>query len=345
MSLVASPNLMAKTDISHTELTRLTEQHYPQLTQDLLGMTPDAINRQLAIYSPVKQIWLKKRLIEQLRRQTRPANTQPTLAQKEWIGQQMDSEQVLFTPFIESGHERPFAVVNIAAQAKGLLAHWQAIETAEDWLTLVAQKQFECPNIIAQTTLLGRPKTAIQYFVQHLSPGQFSDLVDQLLTAQSNKIPPSNLLLASLAKSAHASQYPAQQQHLYQWLWSKPADEFSIAALQSVINNPIEADNIQQLKRAAYNSSLSSLSLNLMAKNYGNNPQVVDYLFGLLDKKGKSSLAAAALAKIDNSAVKQRLSQGIYSPDNQIRKASQLALLLSVTAKKGASASNEESDK
>ena len=82
-----------------------------------------------------------------------------------------------------------------------------------------------------------------------------------------------------------------------------------------------------------------------MAKNYGDNPQVIDYLFGLLDKKGKSSLAAAALAKIDNNTVKQRLNQGIYSPDNQIRKASQLALLLSVAAKKGASASNEESDK
>jgi hypothetical protein len=128
-------------------------------------------------------------------------------------------------------------------------------------------------------------------------------------------------------------------------LWSKPADEFSIAALQSVINNPIEADNIAQLKRATYNSSLSSLSLNLMAKNYGGNRQVVDYLFSLLGKKGKSSLAAAALAKIDNDTVKQRLNQGVYSPDNQIRQSSQLALKLSVNSKESAAAKKEESTK
>jgi hypothetical protein len=253
----------------------------------------------------------------------------------------------LFTPFIESGHERPFAVVNIAAQAKGLFAYWQGIETAQSWLALVAQQQFEWPNIIEQTTLLGRPKTAIQHFIEHLSAGQFSDLVNKLLATQSLEVrstetQPSNLLLASLAKSEHASQYPAQQQHLYQWLWSKPADEFSIAALQSVINNPIEADNIAQLKRATYNGNLTSLSLNLMAKNYGNNQQVVDYLFSLMSKKGKSSLAAAALAKIDNHTIKQRLNQGIYSPDNQIRKASQLALVLSVNANKKASDKKEE---
>lgn len=327
MSLLASPALLAKTDISHDQLTRLSQQHYPQLIQQLLEMTPDAINRQLSIYSPVKQIWLKKRLIEQLRK-----HAQPTQAQLQWVGLQIGSEQVLFTPFTESGHERPFAVVNIAAQAKGLFAHWQSIETADNWLDLIAHQRFDWPNIIEQTALLSRPKTAIQRFIEHLSPGQFSDLVDQLLQQKDNNTPPSNLLLASLAKSQQANQFPAQQQHLYHWLWSKPADEFSIAALQSVINNPIKADNITQLKRATNNSNLTSLSLNLMAKNYGDNPQVLDYLFGLMDKKDKSSLAAAALAKIDNNTIKQRLNQGIYSPNNQIRQASQLALKLSVKA-------------
>lgn len=334
MALGFSLTVSAKTLITSTELNKLVEQIVEQNQQSLiqrwLPLNADAIEEGLSAYPQVQQTWLRKLLIEQLRQ----IDT-PTPAQYQWVKQQTNSNHILYSHLPDTGHEHALSVVNIPAQAKGLINRWQSIKTAQKWLADIEQNRFEWPTLIEELAELNRAPLAVDYFLKAIPANQHTTLIDGLLALKGNdalsskanlpKTIPSNLLISKMLMLSEDH----HQQQLYQWLWSKPADEFSIATLQAVVNNNIGSDNIKQLKLATNNSELTSLGLNLMASHYGHEPAVIDFLFTLLGQDHKSAYAAAALAKSTSPQVKQRLSQGLHSPDNQRRKASQLALQLS----------------
>lgn len=321
ITLAFSLGLSAKTLVSSAQLDKLIEQNQPSLIQSWLPLKADAIERNLSVYPQVQQTWLRKRLIEQLRQVDSPSP-----AQRQWVQQQISSDYVLYRQLPDTGHQQALSIVNVPAQAKGLIARWQSIETAQQWLAAISQSRFDWPTMIDQMAGLNRAALALDYLLAGLPDNQQSPLIEALLALKDSNTTPSNLLLSKLAMSSEAQH---QQQHLYQWLWTQPADEHSIATLLFVVNNDSSSANIKQLKLATNNAKLTSLSLNLLARHFADEAAVIDFLFSVLGQQKKSAYAAAALAKVASSAVKQRLNQGLHSPDNQRRQASQLALQLS----------------
>jgi hypothetical protein len=321
LALVFSLALPAQTLVTSAELDKLAGQNQQSVIKRWLALDADVIEQNLSVYPQLQQAWLRKRLIEQLRQVD-----SPTPVQRQWVQQQSTSEHILYSYLPDIGHQQAVAVVNIPAQAKGLIARWQSIETAQQWLLAIKQSSFDWPSMIDQLSELKRATLALDYLLAGLPDNQQSALIESLLALKNSDTTPSNLLLSKLAMNSQAQHL---QQQLYLWLWSKPADEHSIATLQSVVNNAISSDNIKQLKLASNNAKLTSLSLNLIARHYADEAAVIDYLFTLLSQNKKSAYAAAALAKSASPQIKQRLKQGLHSPDNQRRKASQLALQLS----------------
>lgn len=312
--------LSAETLATRTELDKLAQQNQQHIIQPWLLLDADAIEQNITVYGQVQQTWLRKLLIEQLRRVDTPSP-----AQTQWVKQQISSDHVLYSYLPDTGHYQALSVVNVPAQAKGLIARWHSIKIAQQWLAASSESRFNWPSMIDQLAGLNRAELALEYWLHGLPANQQNVLIDALLALKDSGITPSNLLLSKLVMNSEAQHLQAK---LYQWLWSNPADEYSIAALQSVVNNP-SSDNIKQLKLASNNVELTSLSLHLIASHYGDEAAVIDFLFSLLGQQEKSAYAAAALAKTASSAVKQRLTQGLHSPDNRRRKASQLALQLS----------------
>ncbi|MFT4928173.1 MAG: hypothetical protein ACI8WB_004292 [Phenylobacterium sp.] len=338
LALGLSPALSAQMVISNAELQQLSTQgqQAQQLqVQPRLLLDAHALEHSLVNYPEAQQTWLRQLLIKQIGQ-----FGHPTEAQQQWVNQQRDSDHILYSSLPDSGHPEPVSVVNIPAQARGLVARWQSIELAQKWLDDINHNRFTWPTMLDELAGLsggaGKAGLAIDYFLPRLSAAQHSLLVHDLLLLKRGlkrglKNPPSNLLISKLtALSLNEPLNKQETKALYQWLWSQPTDEYSFAALQAMVNNDPNGDftqaNITQLKLATNNHQLASLALNLLAKHYGDEPTVIDYLFDLLDRPNRSSYAAAALAKIDSTAVKKALQHGVYSPDNRRRQASQLAL-------------------
>ncbi len=293
------------------------DSHFDQL-QRLSTLSADTIEQTLTRYPTTQQIDLTQQLIKHLRQQQTP-----TSAQYQWVQQQSHSQHKRTAKLTDGGHQRSVTVINIAAQAKGLLARWQSIKQAQQWLAQVKRNQFDWASLLQNE--LDKPQLAIITFVQglatELSTTQQSQLTEQLL-AQSD-LQPSNLLLSQLADAQQHNS--GQKQQLYHRLWSSPADEFSLQALQSLVKHERKLA-IQQLTLAMENHQLTSLSLNLLATYYADEPAVIEMLFNLLGDNHKGAYAAAALAKAPSQVTKDKLGQVRYSPDNRRRQSSQLAL-------------------
>lgn len=320
LALSLSMSVNADNLVDTDQLDALAAQNHQTLTQQLLVLEADAIEQRLTRYGSVKQIWLRKLLINAISRQK-----QPTPGQRQWLLQQVDSEHVLRAQLNDIGHELPISVINIPAQARGLLAHFSAIDAANHWITELEQGRFSWQILFEQSVALRRNKTAFEHFLAMLKPAEKEDLIAQLLTKQSAGLDAPNLVLTLLAQHTQDAYHKSR---LYQWLWRKPADQHSVSALKQLITAD-GIDTFKLMQQAADNPSLTSLSFNLLATHQSDSTKVQQYLFSQLSKPKTNSLAAAALAKITAPEVTTQLRQGVYSPDRQVAKASRLALSLS----------------
>lgn len=318
-ALALSFGSMAESLVTTAELDKLAAQNYQATLSGWQRLDAQTIEQKLKAHPQTKQVWLRKLLIEQLAQQK-----SLSAMQRQWLISQATSVHVLKAKLEDAGHETPINVINIPAQAKGVLAQFVAKEMAKTWHSLVEQGRFDWHVLQEQLRTVPRKNLTLTLFISSMSPGKLSDEVEKLL-ANSN-VSPSNLVLITLAEHTNDTY---QQYRLYQRVWSNTADEYSIRAVQNIIKGPNAQDNINQLKQAADNKVLTSLAFNLLAKHYGLETSVVNFLYGQLATPKRDSLAAVALSNIDSPQVKSRLQQSLHSPIKRVAKASRLALSLS----------------
>lgn len=321
-ALGLSLGAQAQSLVTKQQLHQFAQEDHQASLATILHLDAEIIEQRLKGYSDARGIWLRKLLIDRLSQQE-----QLTVEQRSWLIKQFDSDHILMAHLPDSGHELPVSVVNIPAKAKGLIAHFSAIDKANHWRTIIQEEQFEWSTLFAQSVTLQRPETALTYLMRSLEQSQLQSLVTELLAKPENQANASNLVLKLLAEYSQDQQ---QQQSLYPLIWQNRADEHSIHAVKQLTQSQLaQSTRIELLKQAANNQQLTSLAFNLLAKHFNEHKNALDHLFDQLSYSNNSAMAAAALATIDNSTVQSRLKQGIYSPDKVVAKASKLALSLS----------------
>lgn len=305
--------------VGQQQIRQLEAQAKP-LIASLLTLDMAAIEHELKRFNRPQQLWLRKSLIEAIAKQS--TATQPQL---NWLLSQVDNEQKMLMTMPESGHAKPIVIANIAAKAKAQLAHFRAIETAQHWLSQVRLGTFNWQTLLEQSVTLRRHNTAWRLFLHELDPSTFDPLSDELLQrAKAHHDIPNRLLLMMARRSKDNQQKVA----FYQLLWTKPSDENSIDGLNRLMADDALTDPTAQFKAASQNPALTSLAFNLLAKHFGDERQIQQWLFSKLSDVAQSPFAAAALARIDDDTVKQQLLQGRYSPDKTFSQACRLAVTI-----------------
>lgn len=222
----------------------------------------------------------------------------PSFAHTSWLNSQLLSDDVLYIPNPDHP-EQQLEVVNIAKQAKAVLAIWQYQEKAKTITEALASYRWQWPDFMAEQ---GKGKyAALSLALNDADKASLLWLQNELINSASFT-QADNQLLVMLA-SLHASKALVAQ------VWKNEADQYSYQLLQGIEQLFAKEEAIKQLYLASHNSQLASQAILKLTTVFIDDDSVQNKLLALLNEKDTAWHVAMAVCSSQHEGMIDKIMQ------------------------------------
>lgn len=207
-----------------------------------------------------------------------PQKMQITNERKAFI-QKISQEQPHFlAQSVGEGYAVTFPAFNYAAKAKWILNHWKIKNYEAQKMDFFAEKEWSLSTRLG----IGRPcyplrREAMLNQLPKFSAEQIATLTDLYLQDEQMVWLPDNAILVGLIART-------QDLNLYQLLWKRKADLYTLQAIDALAQSPIQDFAIEQMIQAAQNPKLQLQILRRLAVLSPLPSQVSQFFIAQLDQ-------------------------------------------------------------